>query len=304
MAPNHLISCQDLSVEWVEDLFGLVDRLRPEDKPLKDIKIATLFYEDSTRTRVSFELAASTLGAEVVSLNPRLMSLNKGESFLDTARTLEALGVKSIIIRHPDSGAIDRLAESLEKAASGLTLINAGDGMREHPSQALLDLYTLKEALDDLQGKQILIVGDCLHSRVAKSNIDLLKKFGAQITLSGPPTLIPYCFERFGVNVNHNLDQALREKDVIILLRLQQERQHKGLIASLRDYSRGYLVSHERIIKARLDLGDLKIMHPGPVNPGVELESSLVDHPKASLILRQVKNGLKVRMGILAKLLC
>lgn len=257
---------------------------------LRSITIANLFFEPSTRTRTSFELAAKRLSADVVSIAGSTSSVVKGESLIDTARNIESLKVDIIIMRHKSSGAPHMLAKRINAS-----VINAGDGCHEHPTQALLDLYTLRERKKNIKGLKVAIVGDILHSRVARSNIWGLTKLGAEVTVVGPATLIPPRIEDMGVKVNYRLEEVISEIDVLNLLRIQRERQQGGLLTSLREYTDLYCVTPERLKKAK---PDILIMHPGPINRGIEIESSVADGPY-SVILNQVTNGLAVRMAVL-----
>jgi len=294
-----------------KDLLG-ISELEPEDIHLiletaesfkevtgRDIKkvptlrgrtVVNLFLETSTRTRISFELAAKRLSADVLNISPSSSSLSKGESLLDTARNIEAMRADFIIIRHTASGAPWMLGRFLKSS-----VVNAGDGAHEHPTQALLDLFTIKEKLKRIEGLKVAIVGDISHSRVARSDILALRKMGAEVCLSGPPTMIPLGIDRFGVEVEYNLDRALKGRDVIIMLRLQLERQIRCLFPSLREYSRLYGLTRERLHLAK---EHALVMHPGPVNRGIEISPSVADG-LSSVILDQVTNGIAVRMAVL-----
>jgi aspartate carbamoyltransferase catalytic subunit len=301
---NHLLSTQSLNIETALQLFQLSNQLKSsvDTKQLLPNKLlATLFYEASTRTRVSFEIAGKKLGMDVINLDPAASSIQKGESLEDTARTLVDLGVDLVVMRHPSSGAAISLAKNLADAK--IQVINAGDGMNEHPSQALLDLYSIHETTDSIKNKKVVIVGDCLHSRVARSNIYLLQKFGAQVHLCGPPSLVPDEFAAMNVVVWHDLKSALKDADYVIVLRLQKERQTAGLIPSQREYKNAYGLNEKLLEEVGLSLKKVKILHPGPVNRDVEIETSLVDNESVSLIHRQVYNGLYVLMAILLTLL-
>ncbi len=299
-----LLSTQNLSKEYVLRLIKQASELQKKDfseKPLKDKLVATLFYEASTRTRASFEIAAKRLGAEVVNLDPSIASVQKGETLEDTARTLADLGTDLVVIRHPSSGAAYKLNEALKNTK--VQVINAGDGMNEHPSQALLDLLSIMETTSSIEGKKIAIIGDSLHSRVARSNIYLLQKFGAQINLVGPPGLVARDFEALGVKVFYDLNTGIKNANYLIVLRLQKERQAAGLIPSLEEYHKFFGISYQSIENAGLNLKEIKLLHPGPVNRGIEIDSDLVDNDSVSLVHRQVYNGLYVRMSILMDLL-
>ncbi|MBI4597184.1 MAG: aspartate carbamoyltransferase catalytic subunit [Candidatus Omnitrophica bacterium] len=269
--------------------------LRPIKKvpALRGKTIVNLFFEPSTRTRTSFELAAKRLSADIVNIAAAGSSLSKGETVLDTVRNLEAMKVDVLVVRHAAAGVPHLIAQH---AAS--SVINAGDGAHEHPTQALLDLFTMHEKKGRVTGLQVSIIGDIAHSRVARSNIWGLTKLGARVTLCGPPTLIPPHVEQLGqggVRVTHQLEEAIRGADVLMLLRIQHERQEAQLVPSLREFRLHYGITRERLASAK---PDVLIMHPGPVNRGVELDSDVADGPY-SVILDQVTNGLAVRMAVL-----
>jgi aspartate carbamoyltransferase catalytic subunit len=257
---------------------------------LRGKTVVNLFFEPSTRTRTSFELAAKRLSADVINFSPSSSSVVKGETLLDTARNIEAMQADIIVLRHPDAGAAETLANGVKSS-----VINAGDGWHEHPTQALLDLFTMREKKLNFKGLRVAIVGDIAHSRVARSNIFGLSKLGAEIRAVGPPTMIPVHLDRLGVRVYYDLDEALRGVDVIMMLRLQLERQGRALFPSIREYSRLYGLTAERVKLA--EAGAL-VMHPGPVNRGVEMAPDVADS-FSSVILDQVANGVAVRMGIL-----
>lgn len=252
--------------------------------------IITLFYENSTRTRLSFELAAKYMSGNAANISASTSSVAKGETLLDTGRTIEVMGTDVIIIRHPMAGAPHMLAKYVSSS-----VINAGDGMNEHPTQALLDLYSMKEKKNDLNGLKVAIVGDIYHSRVARSNIWGLNKMGAQVYVSAPKTLLPPKIEGMGVTVCNRVEDAIADADVVMGLRLQKERQQSGLLPSLREYATEYGINSARI---QLANENCLIMHPGPVNRGVEMTSAIVDHPQ-SVIDEQVLNGVAVRMALL-----
>lgn len=249
-----------------------------------------LFIEPSTRTRTSFELAAKRLSADVINIDTTASSLVKGETLKDTAKNLQALNADIIVIRHSAAGAAHFLATRLRAS-----VINAGDGAHEHPTQALLDAFTIREKKGRIAGLNVLILGDILYSRVARSNIWLLTKLGARVTLSGPATLVPREFETLGCRVTYNLDEALAEADVINLLRIQHERQRRSAFPSIGEYAALFGLTKERFARTR---PDVLIMHPGPINRGVEIDSDLADCER-SVILEQVTNGLAVRMAVL-----
>ena len=294
-----------------KDLLGLEHLTKDEilhilqtAKPMKEIfsrpikklptlrgkSVVNLFYEASTRTRTSFETAAKVLSADTSSIAVAQSSVSKGESLLDTAKTLQAMRVDLVIIRHSSSGAAAFLADNLEAG-----VINAGDGQHEHPTQALLDMFTIQERLGDLAGKKVVIVGDILHSRVARSNVWGLSKLGAEVVLVGPPTLLPAEMASLGVKMSYDLDSELPGADVVMALRLQLERQQHGLFPSLREYSRLYGLTSQRLKQT----GKQSIvMHPGPMNRGVEIASELADSSQA-VIEEQVTNGVAVRMALI-----
>ena len=252
--------------------------------------VAVLFFEDSTRTRMSFELAASRLSADTLLLTSSGSSVSKGETTLDTVRNIEAMGVDVFVMRHAQSGAPHLVAQQV--AAS---IVNAGDGPHEHPTQALLDIFTIRQRLGHIHGLRVAIVGDIAHSRVARSNIIGLRKLGAEVVVVGPPTLVPAAITSMGCSIAHSLDEVLGEVDVINMLRIQFERFGSGLFPSLREYHKLYGMDAERLGRCK---PDVLIMHPGPINRGVEITSEVADGPN-SCILQQVTNGLAVRMAVL-----
>ncbi|MBN1553111.1 MAG: aspartate carbamoyltransferase catalytic subunit [Phycisphaerae bacterium] len=252
--------------------------------------VGLLFFEDSTRTRMSFELAASRMSADTILFTSKGSSVSKGETTLDTVKNIEAMGVDVFVIRHSQSGAPHLLAKQV-----GASIINAGDGAHEHPTQALLDIFTIRQRLGRLAGVKVAIVGDIAHSRVARSNILGLRKLGADVTVVGPPTLVPNAITAMGCRVSHSLDDILDEMDVINMLRIQFERFGGGLFPSLREYSKLYGLGAQRLSRCKKDV---LIMHPGPINRGVELTSEVADGPN-SCILQQVTNGLAIRMAVL-----
>jgi aspartate carbamoyltransferase catalytic subunit len=294
---KDLVGLQDLSAAEITHVLDAASAFK--DVGTREIKkvpalrgqtMVNFFVESSTRTRVSFELAAHRLSADVINMTASNSSLTKGETLKDTAKNLEALHADIIVLRHSSAGAAQFLAERLDAS-----VINAGDGAHEHPTQALLDTFTIREKLGRIAGIHVVIVGDILFSRVARSNIHALLKLGAQVTLVGPSTLVPREFERLGVKVTHELDSVLPEADVINLLRIQHERQRKEYFPSLGEYTQLFGLTRERA--ERLKPGAL-IMHPGPINRGVEIDSELADS-RRSVILDQVTNGLAVRMAVL-----
>ncbi len=257
---------------------------------LRGKTVVNLFFEPSTRTKSSFDLAAKRLSADVMSISKSTSSVVKGETLLDTARTLEVMGADVVVIRHSAAGAARFLAANLKAS-----VLNAGDGAHAHPTQALLDLYTIREKLGKIEGLKVLIVGDITHSRVARSNIWGLKKLGAEVRVAGPGTLIPREIEKMGIKVYRNIDDALKGVDVVNILRIQLERQESGLFPSIREYRQFYGINEERLKKYNQDV---LIMHPGPMNRGVEIESQVADG-KNSVINEQVPNGVAVRMALL-----
>jgi aspartate carbamoyltransferase catalytic subunit len=257
---------------------------------LRGKTVINLFYEPSTRTKFSFNLAAKRLSADVMSISKSSSSIAKGESLLDTAKTMEVMGADVVVIRHSAPGAAKFLAENISAS-----VLNAGDGAHAHPTQALLDIYSIKEKLGEIAGLKVLIVGDIAHSRVARSNIWGLNKLGAEVAVAGPQTLIPREIEKMGVKVYTDLDQALEKVDVVNILRIQMERQESGLFPSIREYREIYGMNAERLEKIGKKA---MIMHPGPMNRGIEIESSVADSPQ-SVITEQVKNGVAIRMALL-----
>jgi aspartate carbamoyltransferase catalytic subunit len=257
---------------------------------LRGKTVVNLFFEPSTRTRTSFELAAKRLSADVINFAPSSSSVVKGETLLDTARNIEAMQADIIVLRHSSAGAAETLAQGVKSS-----VINAGDGWHEHPTQALLDLYTIRQRGMNFKGLRVAIVGDVSHSRVARSNIYALIKLGAEVRLIGPPTMIPSHVEKLGVNVYSSMDEGLRDVNVIMMLRLQLERQGRAQFPTIREYSRLYGLTGERVRLA--DAGAI-VMHPGPINRGVEIAPDVADS-LSSVILDQVANGVAVRMGIL-----
>lgn len=294
---KHILGLEELSSEEIKSILDTAESMKEVSErdvkkvpALKGVTVVNLFFEPSTRTRASFEIAEKRLSADVLNFTPSESSVVKGETLLDTARNLEAMGAGVIVIRHSMSGAPWLLARELHSS-----IINAGDGFHEHPSQALLDLFTVREIKKEIAGLKVVIVGDISHSRVARSNVWGLVKLGADVRIAGPPTMIPRDIEKMDVKVYYNLDSALEGVDVIIMLRIQKERQESGLFPSLREYSRFYGLTHERLKLAR---EDVVVMHPGPINRGVELSSEVADDVH-SVILNQVSNGIAVRMAML-----
>ncbi len=294
---KDLLGLRELTAEEIRLILQTAESFREVSlRPIKKVPalrgktVVNLFFEPSTRTRISFELAAKRLSADIVNIATQASSLSKGETVLDTVRNLEALKVDILVIRHAAAGVPHLVAR---RAAA--SVINAGDGSHEHPTQALLDLFTIQEKKGRIEGLNVSIIGDIMHSRVARSNIWGLTKLGARVTVCGPPTLMPPQIEQLGVQVTHDLETAIKGADVLMLLRIQHERQEAMLIPSLREYRLRYGLTRERMELAK---PEVLIMHPGPVNRGVELDSSVADGPY-SVILDQVTNGLAVRMAVL-----
>ncbi|AGM05328.1 aspartate carbamoyltransferase [Amycolatopsis sp. MJM2582] len=284
----------DTAEELKHTLLGREVRKLPT---LRGRTVITLFYENSTRTRVSFEIAGKWMSADVINVSASSSSVNKGESLRDTALTLAAAGADCVIIRHPASGAAQRLSGWLAEA--GTAVVNAGDGTHEHPTQALLDAATLRERLGSFEGRRIGIVGDVLHSRVARSNIHLLSALGAEVVLVAPPTLLPAGVESLPVTVSHELDAELPALDAVMMLRVQAERMHGGFFPSAREYSIAYGLNERRM---KLLPEHAVVLHPGPMLRGMEIASAVADSP-ASAITEQVRNGVHVRMAVLYHLL-
>ncbi len=298
LSTKHLLGIKDLTKEDIELILSTATQFkevlqRPVKKvpSLRDVTIVNLFYENSTRTRMSFELAERRLSADVLNFAASTSSSAKGETLLDTVNNILSMKVDMVVMRHSASGAPHFLAKHIPAA-----IVNAGDGINEHPTQALLDAFSMVEKFGSLQGLKVAIIGDIMHSRVALSNIYLLTKMGAEIMVAGPPTLIPtYITEALGVKVEYNLKKAMAWCDVANVLRIQLERQNQPLFSSLREYNLAYGVSR----KVLDSLGkEIVIMHPGPINRGVELDSDVADGPY-SIILQQVENGVAVRMAVL-----
>jgi aspartate carbamoyltransferase catalytic subunit len=302
---KHLLSTAGLDRDTAVALLDTADELKAtllgrevhKLPTLRGRTVITLFYENSTRTRVSFEIAGKWMSADVVNVSAGSSSVSKGESLRDTALTLAAAGADCVIVRHPASGAADRLAAWL--ADRHVSVINAGDGTHEHPTQALLDAATLRERLGDLAGRRVGIVGDVLHSRVARSNVHLLATLGADVVLVGPPTLLPVGVAAWGVEVSHDLDAELPALDAVMLLRVQAERMHGAFFPSAREYSISYGLSEGR---AALLPDHAVVLHPGPMLRGMEIASSVADSPRAA-ITDQVRNGVHMRMSVLYHLL-
>lgn len=294
---KHILGLEELTAEEINTILETAASMKEVSErdvkkvpALKGLTVINLFFEPSTRTRSSFEIAEKRLSADVLNFTPDQSSVVKGETLLDTARNLEAMGAGIIVIRHAMSGAPWLLARELKSS-----IINAGDGSHEHPSQALLDLFTIKEIRGDIRGLRVVIVGDIRHSRVARSNIWGFLKLGAEVRVVGPPTLIPKEIGDTDVKVYYKLDEALKDADVVIMLRIQKERQESIFFPSLREYSKLHGLSHEKLRNAK---DKVIVMHPGPINRGVELSSEVADDVN-SVILDQVSNGIAVRMAML-----
>lgn len=294
---KHLTGIKDITAQDIQLIFETADNFkevinRPIKKvpSLRDVTIANLFFESSTRTRVSFELAERRLSADIVNFSASTSSVSKGETLLDTVNNILAMKVDMVVMRHPAPGACVYLASRI-----GANIINAGDGTHEHPTQALLDAYSIREKLGGVEGKKVAIIGDILHSRVALSNVFCLLKLGAKVRVCGPPTLIPKHYHALGVEVSHHVQDTLEWCDVANILRIQLERQDIKYFPSLREYHQYFGVTKPML--DRLDK-EIVIMHPGPVNRGVEVSSDVADSGH-SIILQQVENGVAVRMAVL-----
>ncbi len=299
---NHLLGLENIPAQHILTVLDnarafkeVIQRQIKKVPALRGKTVVNLFFESSTRTRTSFELAAKRLSADLINFNVSTSSVSKGESLLDTAKTIKALGADVIVMRHSCPGAPHLLARLLK----GISIVNAGDGCHEHPTQALLDLFTIREHKGRIEGLTIAIVGDILHSRVARSNVFALKALGAKVRLVGPRTLVPERFEELGTEIHHNLESGIKDVDVINILRIQMERQRRNYFPGIREYQVLYRLDEERISIAK---PDVLIMHPGPINRDIEIGSSLADSPY-SVITEQVSNGVAVRMAVLY-LLC
>jgi aspartate carbamoyltransferase catalytic subunit len=298
---KDLLGLKDLSLEEIKLILKTAHSMKevaarpiPKVPTLLGKHIITLFYEPSTRTRTSFNMAAKILSANITNIAVSSSSIVKGENLIDTIKNLEVMGVDAIIIRHPLAGAPHLAAKN-----SRISIINAGDGFDEHPTQGLLDIFTMQEKKGRLTGKKVIIVGDISHSRVARSNIWGLVKLGAKVTVVGPPTMIPKEIEEMKVKVSYDLDQEIANADFIYMLRIQKERQERGLFPSIEEYAQLYGLNQERMKKAKKDV---IVMHPGPINRGVEMTSEVADGPY-NVILEQVTNGVAVRSALLFLLL-
>mgnify|MGYP000411160885 CR=1 FL=1 len=294
---RHLLGLEDLSAEEITHILDTAEGFK--DVSTRSVKkvpalrgkvVVNLFFEDSTRTRMSFTLAAQRLSADVLDFSAKSSSLSKGETLRDTARNIEAMGVDIFVIRHSAAGAPHYLTRCVN-----CSVINAGDGEHEHPTQGLLDVFTIREYLGTIAGLKVAIVGDIVHSRVARSNLWALRKLGAEVILVGPTTLLPKAFEKLGATVSHDFDEVIPEIHVINMLRVQRERISSSVFPSVEEYSRLFGLTAERLARAR---PNVLVMHPGPINRGIELASEVADGPN-STVLRQVTNGLAIRMAVL-----
>lgn len=300
---KHLLSISDLSKDEIVSLLDEADRFKEvlegrEVKKLPTLRgrtIFTLFYENSTRTRSSFETAGKWMSADVINISASSSSVKKGESLKDTGLTLSAIGADAIIMRHPASGAAQQLAQFVAPGGNGPSVINAGDGSHQHPTQALLDALTIRQRTGRIEGLKVVIVGDCLHSRVVRSNVDLLSTLGAEVVLVAPPTLLPMGVENWPVRFSYDMDAEIADADVVMMLRVQQERMQGGFFPSHREYATLYGMSKER--EARLKDSAI-IMHPGPMLRGMEINFQVADAPRTA-VLQQVSNGVHMRMAIL-----
>lgn len=297
LSQKHLLGIQDITTEDIQLIFETAKQFkevinRPIKKvpSLRDITIANLFFENSTRTRISFELAEKRLSADVINFSAASSSTKKGETLIDTVNNILAMKVDMIVMRHPNPGAHQLLAKHIDAQ-----IVNAGDGTHEHPTQALLDAFSMQEKLGDLRGKKVLICGDIKHSRVALSNIFCLQKLGAKVRVCGPPTLIPKFIENLGVEVSYDIKESLQWCDVANVLRIQLERQDIKYIPSLREYSMAFGLNKQLLDSLKKEI---VIMHPGPMNRGVEIDSDVADS-KHAIILQQVENGVAIRMAVL-----
>ncbi|MGA0600430.1 aspartate carbamoyltransferase catalytic subunit [Caulobacter sp. KR2-114] len=298
---RHLLSVNDLDPIQVKDLLDLADGFVSLNRQaakkvdlLKGRTLINLFFEASTRTQSSFELAGKRLGADVVNMSPRTSSISKGETLIDTAVTLNAMQPDILVVRHASSGAASLLSQKVS-----CSVVNAGDGQHEHPSQALLDALSMRRAFGHIDGLKVAICGDVLHSRVARSNVGLLTMLGAEVRVVGPPTLMPTDVARWGVSVHHDLRQGIEGCDIVMMLRLQLERMQGALVPSMREYFRLWGLDREKLARAA---PHVKVMHPGPMNRGVEIDSDVADDLAVSLIQDQVEMGVATRMAILASL--
>ena len=301
LSQKHLLGLENLQkadiellLETAESFKEIIDRDVKKVPTLRGKSIVNLFYEPSTRTRTSFELAGKYLSADTINFTPSASSVRKGETLKDTAKTIEMMGVDAVIIRHSSSGAASYLSRHVTAS-----VINAGDGTHEHPTQALLDMFTVKEKKGTLSGLKVAIFGDILHSRVARSNIFGFTKMGSEVFVAGPSTLMPPDIEQMGAKPVKTIEEAVRDADVVIALRIQLERQQKGLFPTIREYSKFFGLNKDKLALAK---SDAILLHPGPVNRGIELTSEVIDGSQ-SVINQQVKNGVAVRMAVLYHLI-
>jgi len=301
LAKKDVLEMESLSVEEIEAILDTAETLKEiSTRPIKKVPtlrgktVVHFFYEPSTRTKISFEIAAKRLSADTVSISASTSSIVKGETLVDTAKNLEAMNPDAIVIRHSAAGAPHLLARLVEAS-----VINAGDGMHAHPTQALLDMMTVREKKGRLAGLRIAIIGDIAHSRVARSNIVGLNKTGAEVILAGPPTMIPMGVETLGVHVTYHVEEAIKDADVVMVLRIQKERQQAFVFPSEREYAQCYGLTEKKLVGAK---EDVLIMHPGPINRGVEIAPEVAEGPY-SVILDQVTNGVAIRMALLYLLL-
>lgn len=297
---KDLISLEDLSVAEIEEILtnakSMKDIIKRDIKKVPTLRgraVINLFYENSTRTRTSFETAGKYMGADVINVNVATSSVAKGESLKDTAQTIDRMGADVIIMRHPASGAHHLLARNVKAR-----VINAGDGTHQHPTQALLDLFTMLDYKKTLKGKKVAIIGDILHSRVARSNAWVLGEMGAEVWFCGPPTLIPPAAESLGAKVTYKMEEAVKDADVVMMLRVQLERQKKGLFPSAREYAKYYGLNSKKLALAKKDA---LVLHPGPLNRGLEMTAEVADSSQA-LIAEQVTNGVATRMALLYRM--
>ena len=301
LSTKNILSTKELTKQDIQKILDTADSFKEiSTRAIKKVPtlrgktIINLFFEPSTRTRTSFEIAGKRMSADVINISGSTSSSVKGENLIDTARNLEAMNPDILVVRHHCSGAPALLSQFIDSP-----IINAGDGSHEHPSQALLDLLTIRSHKGNLAGLKVAIIGDISHSRVARSNIRAMQTMGMKVRVVGPPTLIPPNFESMGVEVSYNLREAVRDVDVVMVLRIQMERQNQGLLSSLREYSNYFCLTSESLAKAR---DDVLIIHPGPVNRGVEIALDVMESPR-SLILNQVTSGVSIRMALFYLLL-
>ena len=301
LSNQNILTAKELTKQDIQQILDTADSFKEiSTRAIKKVPtlrgktIINLFFEPSTRTRTSFEIAGKRLSADVINISGSSSSTEKGESLIDTARNLEAMKPDILVVRHKYSGAPALLSQFIDSP-----IINAGDGSHEHPSQALLDLLTIRSQKGELEGLKVAIVGDIRHSRVARSNIQAMQTMGIKVCVVGPPPLIPAEFKYLGVEVSHNLRESIKDVDVVMVLRIQLERQNQGLLSSLREYSNYFCLTQESLDKAR---NDILIIHPGPVNRGIEISLDVMES-KHSLILNQVTNGVAIRMALFYLLL-